>query len=1057
MMTKLHTQRREEQAIDRGIFRARGTRLIRAQVGSTRGISAALALTFVTAIAAPIVEAGTISASRTQIVEAGGITTVTITPLISVDGEGLPVSISAVVGGGTAEAGVDFVVTALEGVASPPSNGSVRLVSHFSKARITARITAVSDSADEPNETIPISAESSESSDNFNNITVTITDDDPAPKVSVSSSETVVEGAGNVSLTVSLSKESGKKVTVDYATSNGTAVAGQDYRAKSGTLTFDPGDEPKKISVSIIDDSVSESDENFKVRLSNPSNATLGSAASSTVTIRDNDLPDVTVSYASATYEATEGGASATVTVKLSAEPKRQVNIPIVVTHKAGASNSDHSGIPAKLTFGDNDTTRTFTVTATDDSVNDDGEWLSLSFGNLPAGVKAGSPASERVDLIDNDAPNVTVSYVSANYQATEGGASATVTVNLSAKPERQVRIPIAVTHKAGASSADYSGIPANVMFGGSDTSKTFTVTATDDTVDDDGEWLSLSFGSLPTGVTLGNPGTERVDLIDNDVPNVTVSYVSANYQATEGGASATVTVRLNGRPERRVDIPIRASGGGGADSGDYELSASRVTFSATQTSRSFKVTATDDDVDDDGEWLSLSFGRLPAGVAAGSTATERVDLIDNDVPSVRDVTVSYASADYEATEGGSSATVTVYLSAKPQRQVRIPIVVTGKAGASSADYSGVPPGLTFGSSDTAKTFTLTATDDTVDDDGEWLALSFGSLPPGVTAGGVATERVDLIDDEADPTVTLALSPDSISENGGVSTVTASLSHASSAATTVTVSASPVSPAVSGDFTLSGATLTIAAGSTSSTGTVTITANDNEIDAPDKEVTVSGTASNPQGLQGDPDAVTLTIEDDDDPPAVSLSSSAKTVDEGAGSVTLTARLSAASGRSVTVDYATANGTAKSGADYTAASGTLTFTAGQEEKAILVSITDDAIDEPGETFTVRLSSPSNAALGSPSSSVVTIQDNDVPDVTVSYVSADYNATEGGSSATVTVTLSAAPQRQVTIPIVSSPGGGATAQGQAGADYSGIPASVTFGKTDTSKTFTVTAAD
>ena len=86
MMTKLHTQRREEQAIDRGIFRARGTRLIRAQVGSTRGISAALALTFVTAIAAPIVEAGTISASRTQIVEAGGITTVSITPLISVDG-----------------------------------------------------------------------------------------------------------------------------------------------------------------------------------------------------------------------------------------------------------------------------------------------------------------------------------------------------------------------------------------------------------------------------------------------------------------------------------------------------------------------------------------------------------------------------------------------------------------------------------------------------------------------------------------------------------------------------------------------------------------------------------------------------------------------------------------------------------------------------------------------------------------------------------------------------------------------------------------------------------
>ena len=118
------------------------------------------------------------------------------------------------------------------------------------------------------------------------------------------------------------------------------------------------------------------------------------------------------------------------------------------------------------------------------------------------------------------------------------------------------------------------------------------------------------------------------------------------------------------------------------------------------------------------------------------------------------------------------------------------------------------------------------------------------------------------------PTVTLELSPDSISENGETSTVTASLIRASGSRTTVTVSATPVSPAVAGDFTLStNETLTIEAGQTNSTGTVTITANNNGVDAPNKTVMVTGTATNNDGVTG-PSDVTLTITDDDATPVI---------------------------------------------------------------------------------------------------------------------------------------------------------------------------------------------
>ena len=98
-----------------------------------------------------------------------------------------------------------------------------------------------------------------------------------------------------------------------------------------------------------------------------------------------------------------------------------------------------------------------------------------------------------------------------------------------------------------------------------------------------------------------------------------------------------------------------------------------------------------------------------------------------------------------------------------------------------------------------------------------------------------------ITDDDASPTVTLSLSDASISEDGGVTTVTASLSHPSSVATTVAVSVSPDSPAVAGDYEISAnQELTIAAGQTASTGVVTVTGVGNDVDAADRTVQVKG-------------------------------------------------------------------------------------------------------------------------------------------------------------------------------------------------------------------------
>ena len=113
----------------------------------------------------------------------------------------------------------------------------------------------------------------------------------------------------------------------------------------------------------------------------------------------------------------------------------------------------------------------------------------------------------------------------------------------------------------------------------------------------------------------------------------VTVQFGAASYTATEGGTAATVTVNLSADPERSVTIPITAAGAGGAGSDDYTLSDTSVTIDSGETSATFIVTATDDDVYDGAEALTLSFGDLPSEVtAAGTQATTEVNLVDNEI-----------------------------------------------------------------------------------------------------------------------------------------------------------------------------------------------------------------------------------------------------------------------------------------------------------------------------------------------------------------------------------------------------------------------------------------
>ncbi len=258
--------------------------------------------------------------------------------------------------------------------------------------------------------------------------------------------------------------------------------------------------------------------------------------------------------------------------------------------------------------------------------------------------------------------------------------------------------------------------------------------------------------------------------------------------------------------------------------------------------------------------------------------------------------------------------------------------------------------------------------------------------------------------------VILSVSTTSIAEAAGISTITATLSAASSQDVTVTLAVDGSSTASSSDYTLSSSSIIIAAGSTTGSATITATQDSKDENNETVIVNVSGVTN---GTENGIQQKTVTITDDDNIPSISFNATSSNGSETTSSANLQVDLSAASGRTVIVNY-TVSGTASgSGTDYTLANGTLTIDAGDAHDNITIaSIVNDLLDENNETVIVTLSNPTNATLGTNTVHTYTINDNDATP-TIAFNATSSNGSESVSSTNLQVDLSAVSGRTVNV--------------------------------------------
>ena len=414
--------------------------------------------------------------------------------------------------------------------------------------------------------------------------------------------------------------------------------------------------------------------------------------------------------------------------------------------------------------------------------------------------------------------------------------------------------------------------------------------------------------------------------------------------------------------------------------------------------------------------------------------------ITDDDNPpslSIGDVTVT------EGQSGTVGAIFTATLSAPSSRVVTVDYATANGTATAPADYQATTGTLSFPAGVTTRTVTVLVKGDTLDEADETYFVDLSN--PGNATIADSQGLGTITDDDPAPTISIGDATVTEGDAGTANaTFTVDLSTASGRAASVAYATASGTATAPADYQTTSGTLNFAPGET--TQTVTVPVNADLLDEIDENFTVNlssavgATIADGLGLG--------TIIDNDPLPALSVNDVTVTEgDSGTVAAAFTVSLSVPSGRSVTVGYATANGSAIAPADFTAITGTLTFAAGQTSQQVTVLVNGDLLDEVSESFFLNLSGPTNATISDPQAVGTIIDDDGLPTLSIN----DVTVTEGQSgtvNANFTVTLSASSGQTVSV-------GFSTADGTAtaGADYNATGGNLVFNPGITTRTLTV----
>ena len=967
--------------------------------------------------------APTLTVTPSTVAEGAGATTMTVTVTTGGVTVAEPADISFEVAGGTttglATSGTDFAAV---------DDFDLVLAAGQTSATGTFTLTPTDDTVIEGNETLNVNVLSSTLT-----AAVTITENDSTDITLTATPASVAEDADATTVTVEAATDgdtflADTTVSVTVGDSTDSAAEGTDYATVADfdvTITKGQTKGSATFDLTPTDDGVFEGDETISVDGTSTGLTVNGTS----VEITDDEAKPYVVVDKASVQEGDSGTATLTFTARLTdkngrdAQPSTQtVTAAYKVYSEAGdtaTAGTDYTTTSGTLTFAPGETSKTADVSVTGDTVVEADEtltWKWTAWTNVLL-AKYTYPGT----ISDDDSATVTI----ADADAAEGGS-----LSFTATLDKAVQGGLTATPgytNGTAADTDYTANTTALTFTGTaNETQTFTVQTTQDTTVENEETFTVTpaISGLATGVS-GVSGAAGTGTITDDDGIINLS--AAPVSVAENGGKKTVTVTATSAhaytAAKTITVTVGKSGDSATEGTDYTTVADfTLTLDAGKKSGSatFDLTPTNDTIIEGDETLSVD------GTATGLTVNgTSVTITDNEIDDIDldvDVEPYLDTNPDKLAENGAAKKIKVTAGTKADengvfpvfgldREVFVTVGDTGDSAASGIDYDAVT-GFTVtikaNTSSGSAEFTLTPTDDTLVEGDEDITVK------GSASGLKVTKATVTITDDDTPDMSLAVSPASVGEGAGDTTVTVTASTGGvtfKADRTVTVSVGKSGDgAVSGtDYTaVTDFDVTIDKGKSSGTGTFTLTPTDDTLVEGDESITVSGTTAD-HYVSG----ASVTLTDNDTTPQVNLSVNPSSVSEGAAAttVTVTATFSNSStygaDTTVTVSVGDSADSATSGTDYDAVTDfTVTIAKGKTsgEATFTLAPAQDTLVEGNETITVDGTATAGDTAGTGltvnETSMTLTDDDGAPAINLSVT--PQSVAEGAGDTTVTVT-------------------------------------------------------
>ncbi|MAR92024.1 MAG: hypothetical protein CML06_14250, partial [Pseudomonadales bacterium] len=792
---------------------------------------------------------------------------------------------------------------------------------------------------------------------------------------------------------VRLSQAPTEELTLDFTTTDGSAVAGEDYELTTGTLTFTPdGELVQEVRVAILGDLELEGTETFSLTVT-PTDAIASGAvgASGTASILDDDAGDGTVPVISVTAATEVAETNSTYSsamqfvVTLSEASATDTYIDYQTLSDTAKEGSDFIASSGTLLIPAGETSGVIAVTTYGYSEIEADESFTLQLSNPQGGVFAGDAVQLQAQgvLIDNDGSGNKLALLVSDAQLVEGDSGqseAVFEVRLSQPSTEAITLTYSTRDATALAGSDYESAAGTVTFLPGETVKAVTVAVNGDAVVEGSEQFSLIV-SPSDAIGNGVSDAEGIaTILDDDagsgaLPVLSVAAAEVLENNSTYSPSMQFVVTLSEAATTNVTVDYQTVSGSALETDDYIQTRQngQLVIAAGESTGVISITTYGYSEIEADENFFVELSNVQGAVFAGEAITLQAQgvMLDNDgTGEKRALLVSDAQL-VEGDSGQREAVFDVRLSRPSETDITVEYTTVSGSAQSGEDFAPTTGTITFLAGQTIAAVHVPVYGDTALEASEQFSLVL-SPPQGAdfAAGeaGVEATATILDDDASDTQPVISIADIAIHEGNSTYGPNIEFVVTLSAPSTETVQVAYTtvdgSAQAGNDYIGASGTLSFAPGQTSAV--VALTSYGYSVVEPDETFTLQ--LSSPQNavLAGGVDTLsaTGTIIDNDDTAPVDglpiLSVADIQVQEASGGSTaiFTLNLSSPSAIEVSGDFSVAAGTATAGDDFTPVAGTFSFAPGETSVTVEVAIAEDLIQEPTETIVLRLENLEN---------------------------------------------------------------------------------------------------